>query len=364
MRAFLVMAALLVVGCSEPEADRGREPDGGGASRDAGVETDAGAGEPDAAAPERDAGATIPDAGPRDASEGTPSPDAGPLDAGPVDPLAGAGEATRIAGGFEFVEGPLWYEGALLFSDIPAGTIYAIAPPGSAEVFRRPSNASNGLAVLPDGRLLAAEHATRRVSVTEPDGRVVALVERFEGARFNSPNDLVARSDGTVYFTDPPFGLTGPRELDFNGLFRVTPDGRAHAEWRGTIDSRPNGVALSPDERVLYVDDTAAALVRAYDVAPDGSTSGERIFATGTPNADGMTVDAHGNLYVSTNDGVAVFAPDGARWGTLPIPQVPTNCAFGGDGRTLYVTAGGAVYAVRLPAAQGPATQGEAPASS
>src|SRR5690606_33871658 len=107
-----------------------------------------------------------------------------------------------------------------------------------------------------------------------------------------------------------------------------------------------------------------AALVRAYDVAPDGSTSGERIFATGTPNADGMTVDAHGNLYVSTNDGVAVFAPDGARWGTLPIPQVPTNCAFGGDGRTLYVTAGGAVYAVRLPAAQGPATQGQAPASS
>ena len=344
MRAVLVALVTLALGCEESSVPGGR-PDAGGAIEDAAPAdrdasapgTDASAPGPDASAPDRDAGA--PD---RDASATTP-------DAGPVDPLEGASDATLVDDGYEFLEGPLWRDGVLLFSDIPASTIYALTPPSSVEVFRAPSGQANGLARLPDGRLLAAEHAGRRVSVTEADGRVTSFADRFEGKRFNSPNDLVVRSDGTVYFTDPPFGLSGARELDFNGVFRVAPDGSVHAEHRGSIDSRPNGVALSPDERVLYVADTAAREVRAYDVAADGSTSGERVFASDTRNADGMTIDAHGNLYVSTSDGVAVFAPDGDRWGTIPIPQVPANCAFGGeDRRTLYVTAGDALYAVRL----------------
>ncbi len=289
----------------------------------------------------RDAGA--------DAAFDASSGEDGGMDAGATSPLEGAGEVELVQDGLMFLEGPLWREDVLLFSDIPASTIYALTPPDDVAVFRMPSGQSNGLASLPDGRLLAAEHENRRVSVTEADGSVVAFAERFEGGRFNSPNDLVVRSDGTVYFTDPPYGLTGARELDFNGVFRVDPDGVITAEQRGSIDSRPNGIALSPDETVLYVDDTDAAVVRAYDVAADGSTSGERVVASGLPNADGMTVDERGNLYVSTTDGIAVLAPDGTRWGTIEVPEVPANVAFGGaDGRTLYITARTGLYAVRL----------------
>lgn len=297
---------------------------------------------------------STPDASSADAGElerdgGT---DAGPRDAGPPpDPLSGIGDVVLVADGFQFLEGPHWRadEGVLVFTDIPASTIHALTPPSDIAVLRMPSGEANGLATLPDGRLLAAEHANRRVSVTEDDGTVVALAESFEGGRFNSPNDLVVRSDGTVYFTDPPYGLTGARELDFNGVFRVARDGAITAEWRGAIESRPNGIALSPDESVLYVADTVGGVVRAYDVAADGSTSGERTFAEGTPNADGMAVDERGNLYVTTSEGVAVLAPDGARWGTIEVPQVPANCAFGDvDRHTLYITARTALYAVRL----------------
>lgn len=287
--------------------------------------------------------ATDPDAGFDGGSDAGP-PDAGP----PPDPLAGRGEVMRVASGFSFTEGPQWREGMLLFTDIPPSTIHAFVPPGPPTVFRMPSDEANGLGLLPDGRLIAAEHLSRRVSVTAADGTVTALVDRFEGMRFHSPNDLVARSDGTVYFTDPPYGLRGAPELDFVGVFRVN-GSTIDTVWRGPLNGTPNGIALSPDETILYVAFTEEGLVRAYDVAPDGTTSGERVFTADVSNADGMAVDEHGNVYVAMFDGIAVHAPDGSRWGVIPTDMIPTNCAFGGDDlQTLYITAGSIVYSVRL----------------
>ncbi|MFK7987630.1 MAG: SMP-30/gluconolactonase/LRE family protein [Sandaracinaceae bacterium] len=341
MRTTLLIAAVFVLGlgCDETTPlDGGPDPvDAGGrdaGGRDAGV--DAGEGD----------GGT--DAGPLDAGSPDAAVDAGP----PTDPLDGIGTVEQVATDFAFLEGPHWREadGVLLFTDIPRSTIHRLAPPNTVDVFRMPSDAANGLATLPDGRLLAAEHGARRVSVTGSDGTVSAYAATFMDDRFNSPNDIAVRSDGTIYFTDPPYGLGGaPRELDFNGVFRVSPAETVSVEWMGATSSRPNGVSLSPDETVLYVADTAGGEVRAFDVASDGSTSGERVFATDTPGADGMAVDVAGNLFVTTSAGVRVYAPDGALWGTIDIPEAPANCAFGDtDHRTLYVTARTSLYRVRL----------------
>ena len=279
--------------------------------------------------------------------------DAGDADAGPpTNPLDGAAEPELVSEGFQFLEGPRWIpaEGVLRFTDIPANTIYELSPPDAITEWRNPSGAANGLAVDAQGRLLAAEHGGRRVSVTV-DGSAETLVDEFEGNTFNSPNDLVVHSDGTVYFTDPPYGLGGrSREVSFNGLYRYVPDSETLvAEWRGDADnSRPNGVVLSPDESRLYLADTSAGRIYRFDVADDGSLSNERDFAQ-VPNPDGMAVDVEGNLYVAGRNGVAVIAPDGTEWGTLSLPRIPANCAFGGaDGQTLYVTAREGLYRVQM----------------
>jgi gluconolactonase len=264
-------------------------------------------------------------------------------------PLAGIGEVEQVDTGFMFLEGPQWIadDGLLLFSDIPADTIYQLAPPSTVTEFRSPSGNSNGLGLLPDGRLLAAEHGGRRVSIDYD----TTLAGDYLGDTLNSPNDVIARSDGTVYFTDPPYGIDEQdRELDFMGVFRVTPDGEEiTAEWMGPLSARPNGIALSPDESILYVADTIGVL-RAYDVdATDGTLSGERVVSDEVPQADGMAVDDDGNLFVTTADGVRVLAPDGTIWGTIEIGEVPANCAFGGpELRTLYVTARTSLYRVDL----------------
>ncbi|MCB9563989.1 MAG: SMP-30/gluconolactonase/LRE family protein [Kofleriaceae bacterium] len=277
--------------------------------------------------------------------------DGGTADAFTGDPLDGVGAVEPVMGGFMFVEGPQWRDGDadLLFSDIPASTIYRLGPGGAVTVFRQPSDMSNGLALDPQGRLLAAEHGARRLSRTE-NGAVSAVAERFEGARLNSPNDVVVRDDGTIYFTDPPYGISdADRELDFIGVFRVAPDGTVTAERRGALTERPNGVVLAPDQAVLYVDDSDAAVVRAFDVMPDGALGAARTFATTAATPDGMAIDAAGNLFVSTSAGIEVFAPDGTRWGAIAIPEQPANCAFGdADHRTLYVTAQTGLYRVRL----------------
>lgn len=273
-----------------------------------------------------------------------------------------AGEVEKVASGFRFTEGPVWDpQGFLIFSDIPANQIVKWTAPNATETFREPSGQSNGLTFDRQGRLLACEHANRRVSRTEPDGKVVAVVDKYKGKRLNSPNDLVVRSDGTIFFTDPPYGIRDPaeKELPFNGVFRISPKGKLTllvADFE-----RPNGIALSPDEKTLYVADTARGHVRAFDVLPDGALKGDKVLCQ-VPGPDGMKVDVEGNLYV-TSAGVAVFDAKGEKIGEIKLPERPANCCFGGpDNKILFVTARTSLYSVKLKVAGlqvGPAATGE-----
>ncbi|MEM9488578.1 MAG: SMP-30/gluconolactonase/LRE family protein [Myxococcota bacterium] len=294
-----------------------------------------------------DDGGGDPDSGTTDPGDASSTEDAG---SGGGDPLDGVGTAELLQGGFTFIEGPVWRvdDGVLLFSDIPENTIHRLTPPSTVDVFLNPSGNSNGLTNYTDGRLVVAEHGTRRISIRAADNTVAEEWGMYEGDRLNSPNDIAVRSDGTLYFTDPPYGIQpGDQELAFNGVFRVDPAGQIVVEDERAVERRPNGIALSPDETVLYVADTADGAVVAYDVAADGSLSGARQLTDATPNADGMAVDQDGNLFVTTAEGVKVFAPDGSLWGTITVPEQPANCAFGGeDGKTLFITARTGLYQV------------------
>jgi gluconolactonase len=286
-----------------------------------------------------------------DVADGDPTATASEPTTAESGPLIGRGEVELVGQGYGFTEGPQWMpdDGVLLFSDIPGNTIYQVGAEDEITVFRMPSNHSNGLAIEPDGRLLAAESSTRRVTRSQKDGTITTIAERFEGARLNEPNDIVVRSDGTIYFTDPLFADDVVAELDFRGIFRIAPDGGLTAERRGDSTEAPNGLALSPDESLLYVTNYAAGLVWVMDVAPDGKLSEARTFVTTGDGPDGIAVDDAGNVFVATANGIEVFAPDGARWGVIPVPMTPSNCAFGGvDGRILFITAEEGLYRVTL----------------
>lgn len=285
--------------------------------------------------------------------------DGGPID--PVDPFDGIGEVELVAEShedvsFQFLEGPHWRpDDTLVFSDLSFGnpgnaTIYALTPPSTIAIVRRPSGGANGNATDPDGELVTCLQADRKV--VRGTSSATDVFTEYMGDMLNAPNDLVFRSDGTWYFTDPGYGVSDP-DLSFRGVFRVTPEGELIAEYTDAASERPNGVVLSPDESTLYVADTQAGVVRAFDVAVDGSLSGERPFVPTITGADGMAVDVSGNVYVTTSTGVQVFNPDdGSRWGTIEIPRTPANCAFGdADKQTLYVTAREGLYRVRLPVA-------------
>ena len=261
----------------------------------------------------------------------------------------------QVASGFQFVEGPVWHpDGYLLFSDIPANIIYKWTPGASeAEVYRQPSNHSNGLTLDGENRLVAAEH-DRRVSRAEADGAVVPIAERYQGKRLNSPNDIVVKSDGSIYFTDPPYGLpkqTEGQELPCNGVFRWAPDGTLTLLDDSFV--RPNGLAFSPDEKTLYVDDSAEMHIRAFDVLPDGTLANGRVFADlsdpgqdGVP--DGMKVDVRGNVFCTGPGGIWVVSPEGETLGRIEVPEVPANLAWGdADGQTLYITARTGLYRLR-----------------
>ncbi len=275
-------------------------------------------------------------------------------EAGPDAILAKNAVVEKIAGEMRFTEGPVWDRGRLLFSDIPADLIYAYTPGGGKPIlFRQPSGQSNGLTLDRQGRLLACEHKNRRVSRTEKDGMVVTLAYAYDGKRLNSPNDVVVKSDGTIYFTDPPYGIGKEQEeLGFSGVYRINKDGSLTLLTRECV--RPNGLAFSPDEKRLYVDDSQEGHIRVFDVQADGTLSGGRIFAQmkepgqrGVP--DGMKVDTQGNVYCTGPGGVWVFAPDGTLRTKIAVPEVAANVAFGDrDGKTLYITASTGLYRVRL----------------
>ncbi|HZH04625.1 MAG TPA: SMP-30/gluconolactonase/LRE family protein, partial [Myxococcaceae bacterium] len=226
-------------------------------------------------APSPDSGAPLPDAG----TTPPPAPDAG-VDYSGVDPLSNVGQVERLntETNFNFTEGPLWIaaRGVVLFTDIPENRIIEFTPPDTFKLdYQAPSGNANGLALDPQGRLLACEHGNRRVSRTEAGGSVVTVAGAFEGKRLNSPNDLVVRSDGTIYFSDPPYGVdASARELDFQGVFRIAPDGSIHLVSRDM--NRPNGLALSPDERTLYVSDSQEGYVRVHAVNADGTVGPPR----------------------------------------------------------------------------------------
>lgn len=284
-----------------------------------------------------------------------PEPDRG-LTADAAEPLVFSkiGKPVRFSRDFIFAEGPVWEPklGALLFSDINADTIYKLTLPGTFSAFRKPSNNANGLALDRQGRLLVAEHGSRSVTRRMLDGTYATVASSYTGKRLNSPNDLVVRTDGTIYFTDPTFGLKGGKaELGFMGLFRVSPGGSLALEQK--IDGSPNGLGLSPAQNTLYVAVTFKNQLLAFDLAKDGTTSNPRVFATLT-QPDGMAVDRGGNLYVASNSTakpeLVVFNSAGKRLGAVALGHRPSNCAFGeADGKTLFVTAHKDLYRLSVP---------------
>ena len=265
-------------------------------------------------------------------------------------PVPSGATVELVDDGFEFTEGPVWYDGALLFSDIPANTVYRWTPGSGTEVFMEPSGHANGLAVDSSGGLLLAQH-DGALAHHGADGATSTLVDAYGGKRLNSPNDLTVASDGTVYFTDPPYGVDeDARELSFSGVYRLSTDGELTLLTKAF--SRPNGICLSPDESTLYVNDSEQTVIRAYDVTESGGIENGRRFAAPTDadaegSTDGMKVDRNGNLYTTGPGGIWVYAPDGTQLARIAVPKAPTNVAFGGPDRTtLYITARPHVYRV------------------
>lgn len=269
-----------------------------------------------------------------------------------------------LADGFEWSEGPVWVAdgGHLLFSDIPNNCVMKWKQGQAAEVFLKPSGytgetprggqpGSNGLLLDSSGRLLLCQHGDRQVARLERDGEWTVLADRYRGRRLNSPNDAVFKSNGDLYFTDPPYGLSAEDratlgELGFCGVYRLGTDARLTLLYDQM--TRPNGIAFSPDEKTLYVaqSDPQAALWRAFDVHQDGTISNGRVFFDVTDQVgklkglpDGMTVDRSGNLFATGPGGVNIFAPDGSFLGRVNTGEATANCTFGEDGTVLYITA-------------------------
>lgn len=256
-------------------------------------------------------------------------------------------QVEEVAAGFPGGEGPVWSrEGFLIFSDYSKDRLYKYVPGKTPEVYREQSHGANGNTMDRKGRLYSCEYKARRVTRTGRNGRIEVLADKFEGKRLNAPNDIVVRRDGHVYFSDPLFTPLEQRELDFYGLYHVTPKGKIEAIAR--MKTRPNGVTLSPDGRILYVAVTDERSIRAYDLDRAGRASNERVAIANLPGGpDGIRTDVKGNLYIAAR-GVVVYSPGGQQLGRIPTPVNPRNLAFGdSDFRTLYMI-GDRLYRVRL----------------
>lgn len=279
----------------------------------------------------------------------------------------------KIADGFTWVEGPVWHQEGryLLFSDIPSNSVYKWKPGEGVSLFVKNSGysgtipftgkepGSNGLTLDAQGSLVLCRHGDRQIGRLESNGTIVPLAEHYAGYRLNSPNDLVFKSNGDLYFTDPPFGL--PRAFDdsskapVQGVYRLSKDGTVTLLIHDL--KAPNGIAFSPDEHILYVSDVDPkhAAWLAYDVRQDGTVTNGRVLLDATRwrkdpffGPDGFKVDRYGNIFGARPDGLSVIAPDGTLLGTIETGQPMSNVAWGEDGRTLFMTGGGAVYRLRL----------------
>ncbi len=261
----------------------------------------------------------------------------------------------EVAHGLQFTEGPLWLpDGSVLFQDIKAERTHRLTPDGAVTVVRENTGAANGQTFDSQGKIVFCEQNGRRVSRMNPDGTdVTTVVEEFEGKRLNSPNDVVCRSDGLLYFTDPPYGAPPDRPLDVQGVYAMD----SANTLRLLIDDfeKPNGLAFAPDEKTLYINDTARYHTRAFAVEPSGAlqAGSSRIVATMDPEEkggpDGIKVDRDGRLYIAVAMGVWVYQPDGTLLGIIALPKRPANLAWcGEDARTLVMTAVDSVYQVRL----------------
>jgi len=259
------------------------------------------------------------------------------------------GEPELISDGYRFTEGPYWHpDGYLLFSDIPANRVYKWHPDEGSSVYLEPSGNSNGISADQNGRILLAQHAGRLSRVSgEKDMEVLA--ESYNGKRLNSPNDLTVHSNGTIYFTDPPFGVSDEeRELEFGGVYKLTSGGDLELVYDDF--THPNGIVLSPDESKLYVNDSRTGDIVMFNADENGDISGPEKFtnigAMGDKGgADGMKVDSNGNLYTTGPNGLIVFDPDGNRMETIEFDEQITNLAWGGpENRHLFLTASSNIY--------------------
>lgn len=259
----------------------------------------------------------------------------------------------KLADGFGFTEGPVWNPadgGFLIFSDIPKNQLKKWTRPGGISTFREPSRNINGNTLDRAGRLVSAEHTGRQISVTEKDGTVKTLVDAYDGKKFSSPNDLVVKSDGTVWFTDPPYGLPKgeKKEQDGNYVYRFDPATKKTTIVANDFDM-PNGLCFSPDEKKLYIADSGKPHhIRVFEVKPSGMLSNEKLFCVidkGGP--DGIRCDADGRVWSSSGAGADIFGVDGSLIAKINLPKGGANLCFGGaDGRTLFITAREGLYAV------------------
>lgn len=280
----------------------------------------------------------------------------------------------KIVDGHKWLEGPLWNRErrALLFSDIPQNTIFEWREGTGVRAFHTPAGysgtapfkgrepGSNGLSYDPQGRLVICQHGDRRIARLNADGSLTTLVDRYQGKRLNSPNDAAYNRRGDLYFTDPPFGLPGTfedpqKEIPFTGVYRLSREGKLTLLTRELKFA--NGIAFSPDEKTLYVTNADPARPQwfAFPVKADGTLGAPRLFFDGTHliprgpgSADGMKADAQGNLFAAGPGGIHVFSSDGSHIGSIEIGSATSNCAWGGEGSTLYITAGTAIYRIRL----------------
>lgn len=267
----------------------------------------------------------------------------------------------KVASGFLFTEGPIWHptEKHLTFSDIPGNELFRLGVDGTLASFRKPSNMGNGNTYDAQGRMLTCQHATSSVTRTETDGSITTLATHFDGKELNSPNDIVVRRDGLIYFTDPTygrmdyFGVERALEMGAQGVYCVTPDGNTITRLADDF-AQPNGLCFSLDHKTLYVNDTEHKHIRKFDIAEDGSASGGELWVEvtvgeGDGHPDGMKIDSKGNVYCTGPGGVHVITPAGETLGVIRMAEFTANFAWGGEDLTdLYFTSSTSIYRIKV----------------